>query len=107
MPALYRVISNKPRGRVTILVPPSNAVDILPDDLAVDDNEVVTGLVLRRAIWASDAYIQVKRGANVVATYTYSGDIDYAGLSSNVDVAESLNVATLNTNCHLVLELSK
>jgi hypothetical protein len=53
-------------------------------------------------IWGADAAIQVKRGANVVATYTYSGDIDYRGLSLNVDVAASLSIATLNANSHRV-----
>jgi len=111
----YRFISNKFNGKATIHIVGGTASDIVVvgnstvSNLTVNatSSEIISGAIIRRVIWGTDIPIKVTRGANVVIVLTQAGDIDFAGLSINLDSAASINVANLTANSFLVMEIDK
>lgn len=74
-------------------------------------NEILTGVYIAQAHWGieGNGHIQVLRGSNVVAVYSQTGSVDYAGTGMALTVGNAANlqvnfVGTSNGYCMLELQ---
>jgi hypothetical protein len=111
----YSFLWNRLNGKAAIHLAPGGNCDIVvvgnssTSNLTVNatSTEVIANAQIRRVVWGTDANIQIKRGANVVMVLTQSGDVDLAGLAVNLFPTAGINVATLNANSFLIMEIDK
>jgi hypothetical protein len=109
----YRIMSNKVNGKVTLHIAGANSGDIIVagnnsvSNLTANSAEIISGAAIRRIYWATDTNWNVKRGANVVAVLTGSGDMQLDGMPITLDAAANVSANTSSANGFLVMELSK
>lgn len=104
-----RIISNKLGQAVTLHFTASETVTITGNSSVSNiamGSEIVSGSAIRRIWYGGPATIS--RGANLVSSATGSGEHDFAGHGSaiNLDTGASLVVSITGTN-FVMIELSK
>ncbi len=106
----YRVLRNARNGFIAlncvgntgnVIVVGNNTVS----NIATQD-EVVSGAGIRSVTWATDANIQISRGANVVMILTQSG-CEILPRALTLDPAANLVVSSTSANSWLMIELNK
>ena len=118
------VISNKKNASLVLHVASANSGNIVvvgnsttsniggtSTCVAVSD-EVLTGAYITQVVWGCDGtgYIEVKRGANLVAIYDSTGQHEYAGTGMPLNMYPAANVVINligSANCFIVMELQK
>lgn len=109
------IISNKHNKAVTIHVASANASLVVAGNTAASNvamtDETLTGGYIKQITWGTDAgSIQVLRGANLVATFTQAGSINYASLGTPLTQypAANLNINFVGSaNGYCLVELQK
>lgn len=112
----YTITSNRKNTSTVIHATGANVSLIVAGNSSVSNvattNEVLTGCYLTQAVWGCDGagHIQVKRGANLVAVFDSTGQVDWAGagLALNVDKTANLQIQFIGSaNSYIILEVQK
>lgn len=112
----YQILSNRKNASAVIHFSASNSAltvagNTSTSNVAVSD-ETLTGASITQAVWGCDGtgHIQVYRGANLVAVYDSTAQVDYAGcgMSLTKDSAATLDVRFVGSgNAYLIIEIQK
>ncbi len=112
----YTITSNRKNTSAVIHATGANVSLVVAGNSSVSNvatgDEVLTGCYLTQAVWGCDGtgHIQVKRGANLVAVFDSTGQIDWAGagLALSVDKTANLQIQFVGSaNSYIVLEVQK
>lgn len=117
------ILSNKKNLAATIHVASANSGNIIVSGNSTTTNvngtstcfavsdEVLTGAVINQIFWGTDAgSVQVLRGGTLVATFTNSGHVDYAGSGMALTRLPAANVVINfvgSANGYALVELQK
>jgi len=110
------ILSNKRGTSVVIHAASSNSTIVVAGNNSVSNiasfDENLTGAYLTQAVWGCDGtgYINLKRGANLVAVFDSTGQHDYAGSGMALSLynAANVNIEFINSaNGFIVFELQK
>lgn len=112
----YTILSNKKNISAVIHAVSSNSTIVVSgnssqSNLAID-SEVLSGAYITQAVWGCDGtgYINIKRGANLVAVYDSTGQHEYAGTGMPItkDAGANVVIEFVNSaNSFIVFELQK
>ncbi len=112
----YRIMSNKKNTSVVIHASSSNSTIVIAGNTSTSNiatsDETLTGAYLTQAVWGCDGtgYINLKRGANLVAVYDSTGQHEYAGtgMPLTLDSAANVTIEFVNSaNGFIIFELQK
>jgi len=112
----HTILSNKKNTSAVIHFVSSNSSLVVAGNSSQSNiaisNETLTGCAITQAIWGCDGvgHIQVYRGANLVAVFDSTAQVDYAGTGMSLTAypTATLDVKFVGSaNSYIILEVQK
>lgn len=111
------VVSNKTQGSVTLHFTGNNETIVIAGNSSVSNianpGEFVTSASVAKVIWGThipDSHIVLRRGANTIAIFNNSGEINYNSMSMPITLWNTANLSVEFVdagNAYCMIQLNK